>query len=564
MPSFSYDHYYDFAQMTQCLKQLAQEYPNLAKLSQIGISPEARPLWLLTITDFSVGPDEEKPAYYIDGNFHAGEVTGSMAAVYTAEYLLRQAHTPEIAQLLNEVTFYIIPRVSPDGTEVYLKTPAGLRSVPRAYPHPEQRPGLVPQDINGDGQILLMRQKTPYGDWKVSSLDSRLMERREPDEWDGDFYRVYSEGLLYQEDCIKGDIQPAPTLWGMDLNRNFPTNWDVEAKQSGAGPYPISEPETKAVADFILNHPNIGYVSTLHTTGGALLRLPGIKPEKEAPSLDIAIFKAVGQLAVEETGYHSLNVYNEFFSDPSMVLSGAFDDWLYCNLGLPAHTLELWDLANRAGLKDIYSRREKSEREELEDTIKILDFNDRMLQGKAFVPWREFDHPQLGKVEIGGFLTKTFLQNCPPELLKAECHKVCSFMIRNAKMLPKLWLESFSCQAIDENLWRVDFRVGNLGFLPTNLTQEAINLKRAKEVETEIEGALSPEAKPLKRKLGHLAGRANRLRSARFFRGGYGNRPEADTAKDVVYLLKGQKGDQCILRISCPTAGIIEKTFTLN
>ena len=557
-----YDHYYTFDELTDALKQMAASYPQFARLSDVGISPEGRLLWLLTITDYSTGTPEEKPAYYIDGNFHAGEVTGSMVALYTAEALLKRSTEAAIARLLKEVTFYIIPRVSPDGAEVYLTTPAGLRSVPRAYPEPEQQPGLVAEDMDGDGQIVLMRVKSPYGDWKVSALDSRLMERRRPDEWDGEFYRVYQEGRLEQPETLQGDPQPAPSLWGMDLNRNFPCSWDVEAKQAGAGVYPLSEPETKAVADFIISHPNIGYVSTLHTTGGALLRLPGIKPEKQAPKLDIEIFKAIGSMAAEETGYFSINVFNEFFADPALVLSGAFDDWLYCNRGIPAHTIELWDLANRSGITDIYPRKEKSETELLQDNLKIMQWNDRMLQGKAFVNWKAFQHPQLGEVEIGGFLTKTFLQNCPPEFLAAECSKVCNFLIRNAKTLPKLWLESFSCSAIDANTWRVEIKVGNIGYLPTHLTQEALQLKTAKEVIAELKGAEVADHLPATRKLGHLAGRAGR--SGRFMDGGYRGRVDADCSKKVIWLIQGQEGDSCQIQISCPTAGVLRHEWRLQ
>ncbi|NLN82828.1 MAG: zinc carboxypeptidase [Firmicutes bacterium] len=561
MPAFVYDHYYDFAQLTDSLKKLAANYPDFAKLSSIGISPEGREIWLLTLTDFSQGAPEEKPAFYIDGNFHAGEVTSSMVALYTADYILDNSAQREVANLLKNTTFYIIPRVSPDGAEVYLKTPASLRSVPRIYPEAEQKPGLVPEDINGDGQILQMRQKSPYGDWKVSSLDDRLMVPRQPDELEGEFYRVYQEGMIHEPEAISGDLHRSNSLWGMDLNRNYPMNWDVEAKQSGAGPYPLSEPESKAVADFIITHPNISFVSTLHTTGGALLRLPGVKPEKEAPPLDIQIFKAIGKMAEEETDYYSINVFNEFFSDPNLVLSGAFDDWLYGNLGLPAYTLELWDLAHRAGVKNVYPRKEKSEKEIFEEAVKIMQFNDRVLQGKGFVPWTEFEHPQLGLVEIGGYLNKTFIQNCPPELLAAECHKVAVFLIRNAKTLPQLVLDSFKLQAVDENLWQLQFVVGNLGFLPTHLTQEAINLKRAKEIQVEISGARRVDNQPNKEKVGHLAGRVGR---SFYHYSGYPTRSSADSTRKVTWMLKGQKGDQCVLKISCPTAGLVEKTFTLQ
>ena len=42
---------------------------------------------------------------------------------------------------------------------------------------------------------------------------------------------------------------------GLDLNRNFPVGWRQEYQQVGAGPYPTSEPEVRAVVDFIVKHP---------------------------------------------------------------------------------------------------------------------------------------------------------------------------------------------------------------------------------------------------------------------------------------------------------------------
>ena len=37
----------------------------------------------------------------------------------------------------------------------------------------------------------------------------------------------------------------------VDLNRNFPGGWRQEHEQGGAGPYPASEPEVRAMVDFI-------------------------------------------------------------------------------------------------------------------------------------------------------------------------------------------------------------------------------------------------------------------------------------------------------------------------
>ncbi len=553
MLNFLYEQYDTYDALTEKLEKLAKKYPGLAKLSSIAATPQGRQLWLMTVTDYAVGEAEQKPAYYIDGNFHAGEVTGSMAALYTIDYLLSEfAVSAHVQRLLRQTVFYILPRVSPDGAEVYLTTPASLRSVPRLYPEAEQLPGLAPADINGDGEILLMRQKSRYGDWKISGKDSRLMERRLPDEEDGEFYRVYPEGLLQRPDECEAEPQIAPAKWGLDLNRSFPCNWDVEAKQAGAGPYPLAAPEARAVADFILQHKNIGYVSTLHTTGGAFLRLPGIKPEKQAPKLDIEIFQAIGEMAAAETGYANINVYSEFFSDPALVLSGAFDDWLYCNQGIPAHTIELWDLAKRAGVKNIYPHKEKNEEELAEDNLKILQWNDRELQGTGFVNWSKFQHPQLGEVEIGGFKPKIVLQNCPVRFLAAECEKVCRFMLRNANTLPHLTAEAIRTEQIGAKLWRVSLLVGNDGYLPTNLTEEAIKLKTAQEVTATLSGAVFIEGL-VQKKIGHLAGRAGR--TGRFLQGGYRSGPDAASQKQVSWLLRANLGETVVITLQSAAAG---------
>ena len=80
----------------------------------------------------------KKPALYIDGNFHAGEVTGSMINLYAIKYILENYGKDErVTRLLKRNTLYVIPRVSPDGAEVYLTTPETLRSAPKAVSFPQ-------------------------------------------------------------------------------------------------------------------------------------------------------------------------------------------------------------------------------------------------------------------------------------------------------------------------------------------------------------------------------------------------------------------------------------------
>ena len=130
-----FDHYYCYSEMENFLKSLAEEYPGIAELESAGKSGEGRDIWVMILSDRSSGEPDKKPAIYIDGNFHAGEVTGSMINLYAIKHILdNYGKEGRITRLLQRYTLYVIPRVSPDGAEVYLKTPETLRSVPRPYP----------------------------------------------------------------------------------------------------------------------------------------------------------------------------------------------------------------------------------------------------------------------------------------------------------------------------------------------------------------------------------------------------------------------------------------------
>lgn len=55
----------------------AEKYPQYAELESIGETLDGKELLLLSITDHSTGAHSSKPAFWCDGNTHAGEVTGT-------------------------------------------------------------------------------------------------------------------------------------------------------------------------------------------------------------------------------------------------------------------------------------------------------------------------------------------------------------------------------------------------------------------------------------------------------------------------------------------------------
>ena len=140
-----FDHYWLFSEVESALKEWAAAYPHLCTLESAGKSGEGRDIWAVTMTNGATGPASSKPAFYFDGNHHAGEVTGSMISMYTIKFLLENyGKDDRVTRILDRSAVYAIPRISPDGAEVYLTTPDTLRSVPRFYPYPnpEEREGL--------------------------------------------------------------------------------------------------------------------------------------------------------------------------------------------------------------------------------------------------------------------------------------------------------------------------------------------------------------------------------------------------------------------------------------
>ena len=165
-----FDTYYTYAELTERLAWLAEQHPDIMQLSALGKSHEGREIPLVILTNTATGPDTEKPAFWIDANIHATELTASMAALYFIKKMVEgYGSDPKITRILDEQAVYVVPRLNPDGAELALaEKPQFIRSGTRPYPFAEKRDGLHEEDLDGDGRILQMRIADPTGDWKVS------------------------------------------------------------------------------------------------------------------------------------------------------------------------------------------------------------------------------------------------------------------------------------------------------------------------------------------------------------------------------------------------------------
>lgn len=530
------DRYYKYEEIHNLLQSYHEEFPTLTKLYSIGQTYEGREMWMLEITNSATGCGQDKPGYYIDANFHAGEVTGSAVVLYTINHTLANYGTdPMITDVVDSKVLYLLPRVSADGSELYLTSPFMLRSSVRLYPFDEDQDGLHGEDINGDGLILQMRVKDEFGDWKVSDKDPRLMIRRGPDDRIGDFYRVYTEGYIKNFDGV--EVKQPRSRWGLDINRNFPANWDIESRQTGAGPYPLSEPETRAVAEFVVKQKNIAGAQSYHTTGGVHLRPFCTKDDTKLPPVDREAYKTIGEAGKQHTGYPHTSVFEGFTMDKSNPMRGIYMDWLYEHQGLICWSTELWDLMQRAGIerKGMAVEVNKTEKEREADQLKILEWNDKELEGKGFINWAPFSHPQLNDIEIGGWDTKYVRQNPPHKFLEEECRNNMNFTFVHINALPELKLQRVKTEKVGEDVYRITAAVVNAGYLPSSGSDLAARNKFAKPVEAELTTCqgevVSPKAKF---EVGHLPGRSE---------------------KKVEWLVKAPAGTKVTITASAQRAG---------
>ncbi len=561
MPAIQFDRFYRYEELSALLHAFAAEFPALASIESIGKSHQGRDIWVLTLTHRGTGPAADKPAYWVDGNIHATEVTASVANVYLIKTLLEgYGKDTDITRCLDTRALYVCPRINPDGAEAALAdTPKYVRSSMRPYPFDEEPvEGLTPEDIDGDGRILSMRLRDDNGPWKKCPEDPRLMVRRDPTEVGGEYYRVVPEGRVKDYDGLT--LTLAKPREGLDLNRNFPAAWRQEFEQLGAGDFPGSEPEVLALLRFFSKHNNIVGGVTFHSWSGVLLRPFDHSPDTDMHAEDLWVYQAMGKKGTELTGYPAISTYHDFRYHPKQVITGGFD-WIYEHLGMYCWVVEIWSPQREAGIEK-YSYIDWFRDHPVEDDLKLIRWSDEKLGGLGFFDWKPFDHPELGKVEIGGWNKFQAFGNPPPAFIEKEVARFPQWVLWQALLTPKLELHSAEAQALGKDTWRVRLVVQNTGWLPSYGSKRALERKMVRGLIGEIE--LPPGAELLSGKareeFGQLEGRCNLHTSISFWPD---YTPTGDRLK-IEWVVRAAAGGAVKLAAKHDRAGTVRKTLELR
>jgi hypothetical protein len=470
--SLKFNQYHSLDVIYIWLKKWADKYPELIDLYEVGKSFEGRPILQMSLTNKKTGNNTDKPAAFFEGGRHSGEVTGTESVLWLTRYLLdNYGKDPEVTHLLNTKTIYLKPINNPDGHNLYLNTAQSNRSTVR--PEDNDNDGLMdedaPDDLDNNGVILTMRWKDPKkGTWIPDPKDpsGRIMKR--VPEGKG-IYLTSSEGIDNDSD---GRINE-DGIGGLDLHRNYPENWRPETEltgrgnsQGGAGEYPLSETETRAVVLFLLSHPNIYVVNSMDTSVPMHLRPPSTSASEDRmyPE-DLSWYKIFDEIGKKNTGYAKAgDVYNDYGSGSP--LFGHGPDFGYWYFGAIWYGDEIW---NGGKNKDY-------DGDGIVDQTEVLKWDDEENDSLGFFEWKPAKHPVYGDIEIGGFDPKFFSQNPPAKFLEKWVRNESMFNLELIKYLPELsWenievkkVKSYKSDSTDYQM-KVSFR--NTGKLPTALKQ---------------------------------------------------------------------------------------------
>jgi hypothetical protein len=456
----AFNRYYTYPQIEEHLKGIAAAYPEICTLVDIGRSGEGRTLWVMIVNNPATGTDTSKPAMWIDGNVHGNEIQAGEATLYALWYLTKaQGRNEALTKLLDSYAFYFMVSQNPDGREHWFEdVQNSSTSRSNRRPVDNDRDGLFdedpPEDLDGDGSITQMWKADPNGRWVRDRNDPRVFVRVAEDE-KGEWTLLGEEGIdndgdgRINEDGGGGD----------DMNRNWPSDWQPDYVQLGAGEYPFSNPEPRAIGAFIIAHPNIAAGQSWHNAGGMILRGPGSSyRENTYPGPDRAVYDEIGRKGEDMLPYYRyMIIYRDLYT-----VYGGFVNWLAEGRGAYAFTNEMFH-------PGMYFQRDITS----PDDKRLWFFRDRLEFGQFFTPYREFDHPQYGKIMLGG-LNKWSSRVTPTFMLEEECHRNFAFVMYHADQMPIVRFDRVDvARAPGEaggaarDLWVITAEVRNDKLMPT-------------------------------------------------------------------------------------------------
>ena len=465
-----FNRWHDTNELYADMKRLQAAFPKFLKLESIGKSHNGRDLMLMTVNNPATGPESGKAGMYIEANVHGNEIQGGEVCLYTIWYLMENyGRIGDVTRLVDERVFYIIPTVNPDGRQYFMEGPGGnARS--GHVPVDDDNDGVFdedpPEDINGNGIVEQIRKRVPgEGNYRISRTNPSVLEPV-PFGETGDYILLGQEGADNDGDGMVNEDGPG----SYDPNRNWPSDWQPDYVQSGAMDYPFQIPEARAVADFLKAHPNISGVQSYHNNGGMILRGPGAESVGEYPMGDVRFYDELGQ-----NGERILPFYRYIVLWSGLyTVHGGFIDYTNDGLGIPSFSNELWN-GDQYFTSPALQEQQADPASPIAPAVSRYYFDKYLEFGDEFLEWKPFDHPQFGKVEMGG-IWKKYQGRVPPRFMNEElCHRNMAFSLYQAGEMPLVRMGETSVEKVGGDVYRIFVDITNPKVAPTIMARAAQN-----------------------------------------------------------------------------------------
>ena len=509
----AFNKYHTPAEVQSQLTNFQLSNPQLVTLHPIAVSPGG-----VTLNVIEIGRQQtDGPAVFVGANLDGTHPLATEGAMWLAQFLI------DSAAYRSNVKWFILPVGNPDAAANFFSTPRYRSTLNRMHVNldvDDQTNEDGYEDLNGDGFITMMRKASPEGLYRISDEDARLLVKADPVKGDRGIYKLYTEGIDNDGDGLFNEDEPG----GVNPGINFPHDFQHFNKEAGL--WPGYAPETFGIMKFIYEHPEIAMSITLGGSNFLLdvpqegrsdfdpnrIRVPerlarqlGItsnQPQTMQGLLDLMASRFPDWAVNENTVLSQLNLgpeknfrkndlifyqtlaksYKEHLAAnklptsrmaPEKPRSGSFELWSYFHLGVPSIALSLWepdaaaDTSTSRGsgnAQGANARQATASPSAVSQEKQWLNYFDT--SGKqGFANWQPFSHPQLGDVEIGGFIP--FASNTPPadaidDLLKGQL----PFIAALPKMLPNILLAEEKVTALGGGIYKVELFIDNKGSLP--------------------------------------------------------------------------------------------------
>jgi len=451
--------YHNHQQNEKLIVQISKSYNNILTSEILTKTSTGKPIHAIKIT----GKNKTvKPTILVVGGLEGNELTSVEISMDLIKYFGSNYKTNDVIRsILDDCNLYIIPNANPEATENFFQKLHKSQKV-NLTKVDNDLDGLTNEDdvndLNKDGIISIMRVKDLQGEWIINkeypimqkyTLEDSVMER----------YSIISEGVDDDDDGLINE----DGIGGVDIDKNFTYNFEFSDKE--AGTYALSQPESKAIADFIFNHPEIVMVYSFSDDNNLLSTWASTnKPAvdylgeiKKAGNISKVLQEDAKVLEIVSEKYKNIYTQIEYFSTDKN--NGNFAEWAYYHTGRISITAPAW----RFSLDPVDSTKCKNK------DIEFYKWLLRTDQQEKIVDWQKINHPDFPnqEVEIGGY--KPFCrENAPKDSLKQLFIQNRSFVLTLGKIMPKINIADIQSTKLSDGVHRVEFFIANTGNLATS------------------------------------------------------------------------------------------------